>query len=284
MGSEFDVTRQLYLLSMRGVALAEIGRIEDGMAAMKQGINISEKFGAVFRLGALYNTLGYCYSKIVLPDHAWNYNLRAVEVVRSQMDQDAAGIRLYSEMHAQATVNLMENLFDQGKLDEAWELMQSFKSESSTKDYDIARHVWASRMNYLAAQVLISRNDIDQADTFIRENLEKVRGHQLKKREGCFLRLMGEVQLGRKQSEKAIEHFWEAVEILKEVGNPRQLWQAHSSLASAFSKLKRLSEAREQWGAASEVINKVANALSDRQLREGFLGVDPIREILSKAS
>jgi hypothetical protein len=71
--------------------------------------------------------------------------------------------------------------------------------------------------------------------------------------------------------------------ILKEVGNPRQLWQAYASLASAYDKLGRESEAREQWGAAAEVIRKTAGGLSDRELREGFLSAKPIRDILAKA-
>jgi len=48
--------------------------------------------------------------------------------------------------------------------------------------------------------------------------------------------------------------------ILKEVGNPRQLWEAHASLASVYEKLRRESEARERWGAAVEVIQKQQTA------------------------
>jgi Flp pilus assembly protein TadD len=74
----------------------------------------------------------------------------------------------------------------------------------------------------------------------------------------------------------------EAILILKEVGNPRQLWEAHTSLALAYEKLRRESEAREQWGAAAEVIRKTAGSLSNRELREGFFSAKPIREILAK--
>jgi Flp pilus assembly protein TadD len=88
----------------------------------------------------------------------------------------------------------------------------------------------------------------------------------------------------RKESDNAIRSLNEAILILKEVGNPRQLWQAHASLASAYDKLRRVSEAREQWGAAAEVIHKTANGLSGRNLREGFLKARPIRDILAKAS
>jgi hypothetical protein len=51
----------------------------------------------------------------------------------------------------------------------------------------------------------------------------------------------------------------------------------------AFKKLGKSSEAREQWGAAAEVIHNLANGLSDRGLREGFLKAVPIHRILSKA-
>ena len=87
----------------------------------------------------------------------------------------------------------------------------------------------------------------------------------------------------RNESENAIASISEAVLILKEVGNPRQLWQAHASLASVYGKLGRGREAREQWGAAAEAIHKTANGLSAPELREGFLSAKPIREILANA-
>ena len=97
------------------------------------------------------------------------------------------------------------------------------------------------------------------------------------------MRLLGEVQLKRNEPDNAIPSISEAVRILREVGNPRQLWQAHASLASLYGKLGRESEATEQWGAAAEIIHKTANGLSSPELREGFLNAKPIREILANA-
>ena len=103
----------------------------------------------------------------------------------------------------------------------------------------------------------------------------------MKKIEGRFLRLLGEVQMKRNESDNAIRSLSEAILMLKEVGNPRQLWQAHASLATVYGKLGRGAEAREQWGAAAEAIHKTANGLSGPELREGFLSAKPIREILA---
>jgi hypothetical protein len=135
-------------------------------------------------------------------------------------------------------------------------------------------------MNYLAAQILVRRKDLSRADALIRNNLKTAREEHAKKREGGFLRLLGEVQFSRDEIDNAVNSLNEAIQVLKEVGNPRQLWQAHASLASGLVRYKRSGDAREHWGAAAEVIQNTANGLSDRELRAGFLEAKTIREIL----
>jgi ATP/maltotriose-dependent transcriptional regulator MalT len=199
------------------------------------------------------------------------------------MKEYAMGRRGYAEIVAQANVNLMENLFDQGKQDAAWDRIKSFEEEAKSEDFVLFRHQWESRMNYLTAQILLHRNELGQAEALIQKSLERAQKKHTRKREGSFLRLMGEVRIRRNEFEKAIENFGEAIVILKEVGNPRQLWRAHTSLAAAYSQLGRFSEEQAQWGAAAQIILNTANDLSDRQLREGFLKAAPIRKILAKA-
>jgi Flp pilus assembly protein TadD len=134
----------------------------------------------------------------------------------------------------------------------------------------------------LAAEILLHRNDINAAHAVIEKDLDTVRRQHMKKREGSFLRLLGEIQLRRNEHEKAVMTLNQAIRILTEVENPRQLWQAHQSLASALERQNRSSEARAQWGRAAKVIQNSAKALSDRGLREGFLKAQPIREILAQ--
>jgi tetratricopeptide (TPR) repeat protein len=279
----YSLTTLAPVIQNRGVALAEIGRIEDAIAIIRNGIDILEKFGAFFHIGMLYNCLGYCYGEIHQHEQAWKYNLRSDEIVRGQMEKYPMGIKGYAEMLAQANVNLIENLFDQGKQDAAWDRIKSFEEEAKSDDFVIARHQWESRMNYLATQILLHRNELGRAEAFIQNNLESAQKKYTRKREGSFLRMMGEVRIRHNEFEKAIENFREAIVILKEVENPRQLWRAHASLAAAYSKLKRFSEEQEQWGAAAELILNTANDLSDRQLREGFLKATSIRKILAKS-
>ena len=267
----------------RGLALAEMGRIEDGIAIIRNGIDVCEKFGAHVFLGSLYNTLGYCYSEIYQIDQAKKYNLKSEEIARRLFVKYPMSRGQLAHVLGQADTSLVENLLDEGNVDAAWERIKAFQKEAKSEDFFYNRYQWESRMNYLAAQVLLLRNDIDQAETIIQENLKKVRKDLMKKREGSFLRVLGEVQIRRNENENAITTLNESIQILKEVENPRQLWQAHASLASAFTKIGRHSEAKEQWGVTAAIIQNTADGLSDRDLRESFLKADPVRQIFSKA-
>ena len=268
---------------IRGLSLAEIGRIEEAVAALKHVIDLCEKFGGAIHLGRLYNALGYCYSEIHYPEEAWKWNLKSEEIARKLMEQYPMGRPMAAEIVAQANVNLMENLYDQGKMEEVWNRIKSFEEESKSADYSRARDRWEARLDFLASLIVLQREKVDEADVRITKCLEIARREHAKKNEGRFLRLLGEVQMKRKESDSAIRSLNEAILILKEVGNPRQLWEAHASLASAYDKLWRQSEARDQWGAAAEIIHKTAAGLSDRNFREGFLNANPIREILANA-
>jgi len=285
-----EVLRGMYNINIlsnviwiRGVALAETGRIDEAMATLREGIEICERFGALYRLDTFYNCLAYCYGEIFQLDQASKFNLKAEEIARNLMEKYPIGRRQWAHGLGEAEVGLMENLLDQGNHDTAWERMKSLEEESRSADFDMNRYQWESRMNLLAAHILLHRNDVGASEVVIQRNLDSVRTQHMKKREGSFLRLLGEVQRRRKEHENAVTTLNEAIRILEEVENPRQLWQAHQSLASTLKEMKRSSQAREHWGRAAEVIQNSAKALSDRGLREGFLKSRPIREILSRA-
>jgi class 3 adenylate cyclase/tetratricopeptide (TPR) repeat protein len=268
---------------VRGVALAEIGQIEDAITTLREGIDICERFGALYRLATLYNCLGYCYGEIYQFEQAWKFNLRSEEIARRLMEKHPLGRRQWAHCAGEATASLMENLLDQGDLEAGWDRMGSIQEEARSSDFDMNRYQWESRVNYIAAQILTHRNDISQAEAIIRDNLKRVRDEQMKKREGSFLRLLGELQMKGKEPEKAIQTLNDAIHILKDVENPRQLWQAHASLGFAFEGLNRHSEARIQWAIAAEFIQNTGRNLSDRDLREGFLTAGPVCQILSKS-
>jgi class 3 adenylate cyclase/tetratricopeptide (TPR) repeat protein len=280
----FNMTGMSYVIFTRGIALAETGRIEEGITILKDGIDVCEKFGVSIRLACLYNCLGYCYGEVHNIERATTLNKKGEEIARSLLIKYPMARHQNAEMLAQSCVNLMENYFDQGNPDEAWNGIQALKAEAKGEDFFWFRHQWESRMNYLAAQILLIRNDTAQADTIIQKNLKLAKDKLLKKRQGCFLRLAGELLLKQNEFENALNYLRESIHLLEEVGNPRQLWQAYASIASAFHNAGRSGEARENWSRAVDLINNTANSLSDNELKSGFLNSDPIKRLLSNSS
>ncbi len=279
LGKIINPMRLSAIIFIRGTALAELGRIEEALKSLKHGIDLCEKFGGAVHLGRLYNAVAYCYSEIHHPEEAWKWNLKSDAIARKLM----AGSQIVPETVAHADVNLMENLFDQGRNDEAWDRIKAFEEESKSPDYYRNRDRWQARMDFLASLILLRRGKVDEAGTRITKNLEIARREHTKKIEGRFLRLLGEVEINRNESDNAIRSLNEAVSILKEVGNPRQLWEAHASLASVYDRVQHGSDARAHWGAAVDVIRRTASGLSDPNLREGFFNAKPICDIFAKA-
>jgi class 3 adenylate cyclase/tetratricopeptide (TPR) repeat protein len=283
MLENLSVTNLMFLIVFRGVALAEVGRIEEGIKIIQNGIDLSEKFGLLLVHAALYNCLGYCLGELCLAGRALEFNLKAQEIARNRMRKYPRGVRQFAEQTAQSSVNLMENYFDQDEVDSAWTEIESLKDEAKSEDFDHLRYRWESRMDYLSAQMLLKQNELDQAESLIENALENAREKHLKKREGGFQRLLGDLHVRLNNPENAVRNISDALQTLNEVGNPRQLWQAHASLACAFDKMGKPFEARAQWRSAAEVINNLANGLSDGELKEGFLQARAIRDILSRA-
>jgi tetratricopeptide (TPR) repeat protein len=283
LGKVFNLTRLSALIFARGLALAEVGRIEEAIAALKQGIDLCEKLGGAMNLGRLYNALGYCYSEIHHPGEAWKWNLEGEGTARKLMEQYRVRSPIAGEIVAQASVNLIENLFDQGKTEEAWMHIKPFEEETKSRDSYMMQYRCEARLGFLSSLILLQREKVDEAWAVVERNLETSKREHTRKIEGRFLRLLGEVQMKRNQHDDAIASMGEAIQILKEVGNPRQLWEAHTSLASVYDKMHRESEAAEQWAAAATIIHKTAHGLSDRNLQDGFLNARPIQEILAKA-
>jgi len=270
------------LIGSRCCALAEIGHIEQALEDLRRGIELDEKHDTFFKYAMKINTLGYCHAELQQYETALEFNLRAEKIAREMFHRFPNGRLNHGAMIAQANVNILENLFDQGRIDEAWEQLKAFEKESRSGDFDFLRYRWESRMYVLAARILLFRNDLEQAHSVIIKNLQVAKIQGSGKRQGCFLRLLGEVQLKRNEFDPAIENLNKAIDVLTKVGNARKLWEAYQTLASVFEKMGRTSEAQEQWGHAVAVIKKFVNRLSDKGFQESVLSADPVKKILAK--
>ena len=279
----YNLANLFALIFIRGLALAESGRIEEGISIQKEGIEMCEKLGGNLHLGRLYNGLGYCYKEIYINDQAYQYNSRSEEIARDLMEKFPSGSSTTGEIVAQAKVNMMENIFDGDNITEACKQIKLFMQESKKDHYDRARDRWEVRMEYLIAKIHLEQGEYGPADKIIQRNLKRTHKEHSRKMEGGFMKLLGELQFMNNHVDGAIDTLNESVSILNEISNPRNLWETHAILGKVYQKVGKAAEARSHWNASSQMIKKVSQRLSDKQLRTKFLHARPVREILLSA-
>jgi class 3 adenylate cyclase/tetratricopeptide (TPR) repeat protein len=271
-----DVT----LLSfIRGMALTDTGKYTEAIELLSQWIDVLVQNEVYINLGRCYNILGWTHAELYDFEKAFRYYKKALENAINLRKSPAI---LYSalEMRSMSEVSLMENKFDIGKIDAAWEHMILFEKESAHTDFDYIRERWEIRMNDLKGKILMKRGDLEGAENQARLCLKTAMKRDYKKYIGKAERLNGEILLAKGAYDQAEGKFKKAVAKLEEVGNPKQLWMTYVALAQLYEKMKRSDLEREQWQKAAQIVTLTADELQDSNLKETFASAAPVRQIL----
>jgi len=268
---------------LRGMSLTDVGRYSEAIPLLNQYISITEQSEVYLWLGRLTNTLAWTYSELYDLEKALQLNNKARENAIHLQDSPSL-VFLALEMQSQAEVNLMENKYEMGKIDETWDHLVQYEEISSTPEYCLYRERWLTRMNDLKGKIALERGDLDGAENIANECLQIAKDWRYKKYEGKAERLMGQILTAREAYDQAENHLRTALSKLEEVGNPKQLWITHTVLAQLYEKMTRPDLEREQWKAARAIVESTADGLNDEVLRTTFINAAPIREIIETAS
>jgi len=187
------------------------------------------------------------------------------------------------EMRTMTEINLVENKFEMGELDDAWEHLVRFEEEGKHPDFAFLRARWTARMKDLKGNLMLVRSDLDGAEEIAKASYEAAAKRRYKKYVGKAERLMGRILIERGAYEQAESKLKSAITKLEEVGNPKQLWVTHTVLARLYKNMNRPDFEREQWQAAASIVKSTANGLREAELRELFMNASPVREIMGHA-
>ncbi|MFQ5917027.1 MAG: adenylate/guanylate cyclase domain-containing protein, partial [Candidatus Binatia bacterium] len=281
--SEFNIFIASLGSFVRGMALTDLGRYNEAIRFQNQWIDILEQNAIYLNLGRYYNGLGWTYSEVYDLEKALQLNNRALENVIT-LRRSPAIVFSASEMQAMAEVNLMENKFEMGKVDDAWEHMTRFEKESAHPDYDLLRYRWSIRMKDLKGTILLSRGDLEGAEEIAKDCLDTATKRGMTKYVGKAERLFGQILTMRGAHDLAEAELKSALAKLEEIGNPKQLWMTRTALARVYEKMKTPDLEREQWQAAGAIVESTADGLQDEGLRRTFLNAAPVKEILEHAN
>ena len=107
------------------------------------------------------------------PNGHGEFNLEGEKTARQFLDKSPTARILYAEITAQANVNVMENLFDMGKVNDAYQRLKSFEKETQSKDFAMNRFMWELRMYYLEILILLHRNEVGKAESLTQKQSPK---------------------------------------------------------------------------------------------------------------
>jgi class 3 adenylate cyclase/tetratricopeptide (TPR) repeat protein len=281
--SAFNIYVTGNLSFVRGMALTEAGRYSEAIELLGRQIDIMERNTIYIHLGRLCNTLGWTYSEVYNFEKARDLNKRSLEYV-IMLRRSPAMLFWALEMQSQTEINLMENKYAMGKVNEAWEHLTRYEKVSSHPDYDYVRWRWSIRLKDLKGTILLRRGDLNGAEKLARECLDVATRDEMRKYMGRAERLLGRTLTERGAYDQADSKLKSALTNLEEVGNPKQLWLTHTALAKLHEKMNRHDLKQNHWQAAASVIKSTADDLEDKELRKTFINAKPVREILDNAN
>jgi class 3 adenylate cyclase/tetratricopeptide (TPR) repeat protein len=268
---------------VRGMALSDVGKYSDAIRLLRKWIEICQQNSVYLNLGRCYNILAWTFSEIYNLEKSLQFNNQALDNVTT-LQSSPSLLPLALEMQSHAKVNLMENNFELGQINVAWDQLTLYEKESVHMDYDFIRYRWSTRMKDLKGNILLSRGDLDGAEEIARECLKVAKKREMKKFIGRAERLFGQILVNRGAYAPAEAKLRNALAKLEEVGNPKQLWMTHTAMARLYEKMNMSDRKREHWKAAAAIVETTAEGLQDEGLRSTFLNAGPIQEILRHAN
>jgi len=280
--SQFNVLYANNVILLFAWSLTEVGRYEEAVRRLNHGVESAERNALHFFLVRYYNTLGWAHAEVCDFETASRYNRRALEIVHASFRKPVL-IYPFSELRAMSEVNLMENDFDLGEVDEAWHRLMRLEQEALSSDYDFMRDRWTARMQDLKGTILLTRGDLDGAEAAANQCLAVATKRHYRKYLGRAERLLGQVLAERGAYDPAEAKLTAALTELEAVGNPKQRWITHTALARHYAKMGRPDREREQRQQAARVVQSTADGLRQGGLRDTFLQAAPVRDILDNS-
>ncbi len=267
----------------RGLALTDVGKYDEAIRFLREWINLMERNSIYLNLGRCYNSLGWAYSEVYDFERAVSLNKKALENVSTLRTSPSL---LFSalEMEGQSQVNVMENKFDMGKVDEAWDDIVRFEQVSDQPEYAFLGDRWASRLKLLKGNILLSRGNLAEAEELARRCLDTGTKRGYKKYVARAERLLGNTLIERAAHEMGETNLRSSLAKFEDVGNPKQIWTTHNSLACLYEKMNRRDLSREQWQVAASIVQSTADGLLDNDLRKAFTNAAPVRQIMEGAN
>jgi class 3 adenylate cyclase/tetratricopeptide (TPR) repeat protein len=261
-----DLFARVSAVWLHGLLLAHAGEHERAIRTFEGVIELCERTGEkLFPMRSL-NCIGWVYWELENHERALEQNRRSVEA--------AAAIDLPDpEVEMNARLNIADSLLVLGRWDEAAEqlaIVGRVVYEPTEPDLWM---LWRYSQHYFHSlgELCLLRGNAREALRLADECLRLAEENDVGKNIVKGLRLRAQAALALGDPSSAERDLDRALALAMEIANPGQLWKTHQAYGELRSAQGRDEAARTAYRAALKVLDGMADALTNSELRTGLL-------------
>ena len=261
----------------QGMAWNDLGQYDDALAALTEGLALSETIGDDAFIPRFLNTVGWL--RIECGDYVGGIALseRSYEITERS---SRAGHGTGAERRAFIRNNEADAFMAQGELNAAAEALDEslhtvqHPPPSQWMTWRYAMHCHASR-----GQLALLRGDPAGAARCADDSLEHAAPTRSRKFESWAWRIKGESAAARRAWPEAETALRRSVAIAESIRQPRQMWLSHLALGRLETALGRHDEAHARYAAAYALVASLRARTRHAELLRGLTSSPLAREL-----
>jgi DNA-binding SARP family transcriptional activator len=257
-----------------GMSQASLGDYQGALDALLGALKLSEATGDRFWRARLLNTIGWVYRDLFNLDPALQYDQASLELARANTPR-------LTEAEGNALANLATVYWHMGQYELARIYMNQGLALSVNEPF--MRWRYSTRLVIMQGRLALNDGDLAAAWDATEKSLDLARNTKSRKNiaRSCLLRskvllAQGDVQGAR----AAVRHALGVAQKLRAVS---MIWMCHLALAELEEADHEYDEAQIHYGAALEIVERIAGRLTDPALRERFLDAAPVRKLMEQS-
>ncbi len=253
-----DVLRMTW---MRGMELANQGRISDALQSLQEGMRMGEINGERYWFSRIPNTIGWIYSELLDPETALKHNRDGV----------VAGQQAHApEVEANSHINLSNAYVALGDLNLAWRHLSEGQGILNAAG-DWLKWRFTIRLELENANYWLARQDLVKARACAKLALAKAGSVLARKHVAWAHKLLADIDLLEGNPERAVTECATALEILRHYPCPLIEWKVLLTARKAALLCRDSDNAERTLNRAMEALAVVADSIRDPELRQKFL-------------
>ena len=261
-------------LSYLGLTQANRGRVSEAMGSMQQGLDLAKRNNNALALSRIPNGIGWISREIGDLGTAIEFNEGCVEFSRRTKAAEA---------EANALLNLVYDYLLAGRPERSEEALERILPLYERERWNRWRF-YGIRHNAAQAEYWLARRRLDRAEEHARALLANAQQNGVAKYMAIARRLLGEIAAVSGDATMAEEELTRSLEPFATHPMPLIEWRNHAALGRVLAARKHPGGAREAFKRAETLVRELAGNISDPALRNVFLEMDAVREVIVGAA